>query len=227
MKSLHLAKEDATNAKVTLGHTGGKKTKILICTPQGLPTQTETLHRGQSQKEPANGEELVQGDPEADLENAGRILADTTRAYQDPEKNVLVGDFSKMATTRGPDGEIKSHEIHKPKKQNIDDILPVKMGKRIPVKEAFEKFAFGNAYVLTHEDGVQYEFLHGIAKSLGQSQEMAFLGAGQKGNAPLVFMEGGTPYRALLAGQTEGEKYRLVLLTTRTELKKPQSTPGT
>jgi hypothetical protein len=54
---------------------------------------------------------------------------------------------------------------------------------------------------------------------------MALLGAGPKGAGPLVLRDGGMPFRAFLYGEAEGEgdkaRYRLLLLLSDQELKKP------
>ena len=48
------------------------------------------------------------------------------------------------------------------------------------------------------------------------------LGAGQKGNQPLVLREGGSPYRAFLHGETGKDgTYRLLVLLSNQELKLP------
>ena len=54
---------------------------------------------------------------------------------------------------------------------------------------------------------------------------MALVGAGPKGVGPLVLRDGGTPFRAFLYGEVEGNgaqaRYRLLLLLSDQELKRP------
>ena len=45
------------------------------------------------------------------------------------------------------------------------------------------------------------------------------LAAGAKGNKPLVFNDGGKPYRAFLEGRVKDDKYSLILHLTDLELK--------
>ena len=70
-----------------------------------------------------------------------------------------------------------------------------------------------------------FDFLHGLAKSLQDSRSLALLGAGLKGAGPLVLRDGGTPFRAFLYGEAEGSgeeaRYRLLLLLSDQELKRP------
>ena len=48
------------------------------------------------------------------------------------------------------------------------------------------------------------------------------VGAGEKGNQPLVMSDGGKPYRAFLEGRVRGDSYCLILHLTDQELKAPQ-----
>jgi hypothetical protein len=45
------------------------------------------------------------------------------------------------------------------------------------------------------------------------------VGAGPKGNQPLVLTRGGQQYRGFLEGRTQGEKYCLILHLSNMELK--------
>ena len=47
------------------------------------------------------------------------------------------------------------------------------------------------------------------------------IGAGDKGNLPLVFQANGKPYRGFLEGKTKDKSYQLVLHLSEMELKKP------
>ena len=68
--------------------------------------------------------------------------------------------------------------------------------------------------------------LYGVAKRLYQKKEVALLGAGPKGNAPLVLRDKGSPHRAFLYGElgvgADSDQYRLLLLLSNQELKLPQ-----
>jgi hypothetical protein len=54
---------------------------------------------------------------------------------------------------------------------------------------------------------------------------MAFLGAGPKGNQPLVLRDRGNPFRAFLYGEIgsgqQADQYKLIVLLSDQELKKP------
>jgi hypothetical protein len=95
----------------------------------------------------------------------------------------------------------------------------------MPAKDCLTRFVFRAMQQLVHTDGLTFDFLHGLAKSLHDSQTMALLGAGPRGAGPLVLRDGGSPFRAFLYGEAEGSgesaRYRLLLLLSDQELKTP------
>jgi hypothetical protein len=58
-----------------------------------------------------------------------------------------------------------------------------------------------------------------MAKDLSEKNSLMMLGAGAKGNEPLVFQDNGKPYRAFLEGRIKGESYLLLMHLTNLELK--------
>jgi hypothetical protein len=58
---------------------------------------------------------------------------------------------------------------------------------------------------------------------LAERSEVALLGAGPKGNLPLVLREHGSAYRAFLYGEVDqAGRYKLLLLLSDQELKLPE-----
>jgi hypothetical protein len=96
----------------------------------------------------------------------------------------------------------------------------------MPLTQALTSFVFRHTYQLVHEDGVTMDFLYRIAEELDTGNVMVLLGAGSKGNQPLVIREKGSPYRGFLYGKIgQGEdngKYKLLLLLSAQELKLPE-----
>lgn len=167
-------------------------------------------------------EAMRQGDPEIDLQSIGGILDTTTRAYYDPDTKEVATSFQVYNVVLNPDGSEKERKPFTPRHQNTNhESNPVKVGKLVPRDALFRKFVISGAFQLVHADGVQYEFLHGIAKTLEDRNHAALLGAGAKGNAPLVFQENGRPMRCALTGEVEGENYKLLILLLGQELKLP------
>jgi hypothetical protein len=59
-----------------------------------------------------------------------------------------------------------------------------------------------------------------MATDLAERNSLMLMGAGAKGNEPLILTTGGEPFRAFLEGRVEGDKYCLLLHLTNIELKK-------
>ena len=177
----------------------------------------------------AQPSDFIASDPELKLEGAGQILETEmiSTAYYNPSNRLdglkPVNDFKFVDIIYDQQGEEKERRPHLIRKSNLNDRLPIKIGKRLPITQAFTAFVFRYTYQIVHEDGVTMEFLFNIAQELHQSQEVAVVGAGAKGNQPLVIREKGSPYRGFLygeVGQGENEgKYKLLLLLSDRELK--------
>jgi len=174
-------------------------------------------------------ESFLTEDPELVPEEAGELLdAETlSTAYFDPEQSepVPVADFNLIDIVYDSAGEEKERRPHVNRQRNLDDIYPVKVGKKMPIETALTGFVFKQIYQLVHEDGLTKDFLFEIARELDEGNEMALLGAGPKGNQPLVIRDKGGPFRGFLYGETgSGEddgKYKLLLMLTDQELKRP------
>ncbi len=166
---------------------------------------------------------IASADPELDLSMAG-TLADPdllSTAFVDKTGEV-VRDFDEIEVVLAPDGTEKERRPRTDRTANINDVRPIKVGKFMPVDEALTSFVFRGVYQIVHEDGLGHEFLRGLAEKLEKDKAVAVLGAGQKGNQPLVLREGGSPYRAFLHGETGKDgTYRLLVLLSNQELKLP------
>jgi len=68
-----------------------------------------------------------------------------------------------------------------------------------------------------------FSFLFDLAKQLNENEALMPVGAGEKGNQPLIMSDGGKPYRAFLEGRVRGDSYCLILHLTDQELKAPQN----
>jgi hypothetical protein len=168
-------------------------------------------------------EEIADGDPELDFSMVG-TLADPdllSTAFVDKAGHV-VRDFEDIEVVLAPDGTEKERRPRTARTANINDVRPIKVGKFMPTEEALTSFVFRAVYQIVHEDGLGHEFLLGLAEKLQKEKVVAILGAGQKGNVPLVLREGGSPYRAFLHGETGKDgTYRLLVLLSNQELKLP------
>ena len=168
-------------------------------------------------------EALIVGDPELDLNQIGRILnhESLTGVYLDPTCDKPVGDFEIVEVVTEPSGEVKETRKQPNRNANLDTATPIKVAKTFPLATIMTRFVFKSTLQLVHEDGLTKSFLYDIAKALETKQEAALLGSGLKGTGPLILRNGQLPVRGFLVGQTKGNEYKLLLLLTDTELKRP------
>jgi hypothetical protein len=169
------------------------------------------------------GAAIRDGDPELDLETAGRMLEETSRVYIDRSRKI-VHRVQELEIIRNPDGSERSRRPKAIPDKNVGgDVTPLKWsGILVPKHEAIRKFVFVQKMQLAHINGLTYDFLFGMAKELEAKNSLLLLGAGAKSNQPLVLRRGGSAYRGFLEGRTRGETYRLILHLSNLELKAPE-----
>lgn len=163
---------------------------------------------------------LIEGDPEIDLEQVGRRLAFTSRVYLGPKGNVLyVARVLKVVYA--PDGSEQSREDFVDVEATVgEDLPPIPWtGRLMPVDQVIRRFAFVRKLQLRHVNGLTFDFLYEMAKVLEESGKLMYVGAGAKGQQPLIFQTNGTPFRGFLEGRTQGDTYRLVLHLSNLEIK--------
>lgn len=192
--------------------------KILKAT---VDQDYETLKK-QFKTDEAFGKALIDGDPDIDLERNGMFLWDVSRVYINP-KEELVYRIRQDEKILNPDGSVRETRNRRQLEPNIDADIPLTWsGKFIEKDEAIRRFVFKSKLQIVHVNGLTYDFLYGMAKDLHERKSMMILGAGKKGNEPLVFRRGSTPYRAFLEGRVKKDKYILLLHLSNLELKRPQ-----
>lgn len=171
---------------------------------------------------------LSAADPEIDLELAGLAVSsdDLSPAWFDASaaEPRAIGDFEDLDLIVDEQGVEKQRRPHLVRRPNIDDVHPVRLGRRLPLIEALGSIVVKRVLQLAHTDGLSFEFLREIAAELMASGSLAVLGAGAKGNQPLVLREHGKAYRALLAGEVNEGGYQLLLLLSDQELKRVAET---
>jgi hypothetical protein len=193
---------------------------VLQRVKNGLNLDLDPMH--------LKAQDLIDADPELKQDQAGYLIDPEllSVAYYDPQDPLPhpVSNFQVIDVVMTAQGEEKERRPHLIRKANINDLQPVKVGRRIPVTQALTSFVFRLTYQIVHEDGLTKDFLFDLAKDLHQKQEVALLGAGSKGNQPLVIRDKGSPYRAFLYGEIGTEEladhYKLLLLLSDQELKR-------
>ncbi len=170
---------------------------------------------------PDYAQQLIDGDPEVDMEQVGRRIGPTTQVFLSAKGEVLHAPPKIVEVILAPDGSEKERRPWEDRMPNVNDDLPVRWtGRRIAKSDAVARFVFSRTLQISHNDGLTYDYLYGIATELAESNDMVLLGAGEKGRDPLVFQTNATPYRAFLEGRVDGPRYMLLLHLSNMELKK-------
>ncbi len=166
---------------------------------------------------------IIAGDPEVDVEHFGRYLSETSRAFLDPDGE-LVRHLSRYEVRYNLEGEEVSRKAKQWEEPNVAGEVPLTWtGRLVKKEEACRRFVFSGKMQLHHVNGLTYDFLHEMARELDEAGSLMILGSGKKGNGPLVFRRGGLNYRGFLEGRIQGERYALILHLSNMELKQPQS----
>ncbi len=229
MRKIHLMNEASRDATIAI------ESIPEIPSPKlGVPGKTVVFQRYLAATEPglhapllaAHGDQLAQaiidGDPEIDLEQVGRLIGDTTPVYLSADGNVMHVSPQVVDVLIGPDGTERDRKPAADTPGNINEVDAVRIaGKKIAKPEAIAKFAFRRTVAIRHVDGLTYDFLYAMAKQLADEGVLAMLGAGARGRDPLVFQENGTPYRGFLEGRVDGARYQLLLHLSNLELRVP------
>jgi len=165
---------------------------------------------------------LVKGDPEVDIEQVGRGIRDTQTVFLTSSREVMYAAPQVQEVVFGPDGEEKERSEARDIPANVNDELPVSWtNRKLPRDEVARRFAFNRSLQIRHGDGLTFDYLLEMAKSLDEADEMVLIGAGPKGRDPLIFSTNATPYRAFLEGRVKGGAYQLLLHLSNLELRIP------
>ena len=157
------------------------------------------------------------------METAGRISGPCDRVWIDPEGKPLYA-ATMMDIVYGPDGAEKERRAPQDVKANVGEDMPLQWtGRFFTHEEVVRRFAITRKFQVLHTDGLTFDFLVRMARTLGKKNAFALIGAGPRGRDPLVFERNGTPHRAFMEGRTRDDQYLLVLHLSNLELKRPSS----
>jgi hypothetical protein len=164
---------------------------------------------------------MIEGDPEVEIEQVGRRLGHATRVHVGPGGQVLYAARVLQVVT-APDGTEKSRGDFVDVEATVGEELPPILwtGRLMPANDVVRRFVFVRKVQLRHVNGLTFDFLYDMAKSLHDEKKMLLVGAGAKGQAPLIFQTNGSPFRGFLEGRVDGDSYRLVLHLSNLELKR-------
>jgi len=229
MRTIHIANEKKRDANVSL-EAKAKATLVEYVMPDGsLKKNIKILKSTTRQSLPALldkygdldaiAKEVIQNDPELDIEKSGMYLKNTRKLYLSKQGKILYG-VRFIEISKNPDASEKERKDYSKSTSNVNIEIPVRCtGKMIPKKNIIKMFVFSHKYQIKHVNGLTYDFLYDIAENLDKSHSLMFVGGGSKGTEPLIFYEGGTSYRAFLEGRIKEDKYLLILHLSNLELK--------
>jgi len=162
---------------------------------------------------------LINEDPEVDIERFGQFLWNTSKVYINVDDE-LVFRIQQLEEVRGPKGKVKDTRPREREEPNVDAEIPLSWtGKMIPTETAIRRFVFSQKLQIVHINGLTYDFLYKMAKTLSDANSLMLLGAGKSGKKPLVFRRGSVPYRGFLEGRIKDDAYILLLHLSNMELK--------
>ena len=230
--TIHLANAKGRDASIGL-----MTIKSALQATTGLPGETIVFRRYLAATEACSdpvlkrqfGEDyataLLDDDPEIDMESIGQAITDTSTVFVDSDGELMYAEPHVIEIITNPDGSEKERRAPQETPANVNVEFPVKWaGKKIPIIDAVRRFCFRRTLQLRHVDGLTFDYLHEMATELEKEQAMVLMGAGEKGNQPLVFQANGRGYRGFLEGRTDGKRYMLLLHLSDMELKKPPKT---
>lgn len=166
--------------------------------------------------------DLIQGDPEVDLELIGQAIGETSVIFMDSSGGLMYVEPRFIDIIFNPDGTEKERREPVEIASNVNVDVPVKWtGKKMAIAEVVRRFCFRRTLQLRHVDGLTFDYLYDMAQELEKDHSLVLLGTGEKGAAPLVFQANGRGYRGFLEGRTDGKRYILLLHLSDMELKKP------
>jgi hypothetical protein len=202
-----------------------KPIKTVVATPEGPaePQRKAILGRkpgwSKGMTPEAIAEALVKDDPEIDTKTIGRPVQVRSTVFLD-SKGRPVTQFRVLEDKFLPTGELKETKPYKASDPNIElPILMAAKGHQSP-DDMVSKFVIHKVYSLAHVDSLGFDFmlkLCAAAEALGYVR----LGAGLKGNEPLVLRREGLPCFAFLRGKVKDNTYCATLHLTNMELKLP------
>jgi hypothetical protein len=168
---------------------------------------------------------LIDGDPEINLEAAGREAGPCDRVHVGADGKPLYSARMIEVILNRDGNEIARRELVETPANIVPDTPPRWSGKLIPKMEAARRYAFTRAYQVRHSNSLEYDFLFGLARYLEERNCLVLVGSGPKGQGPLILERNGTPMKGFLEGRTKDDSYQLVIHLATFELKQPEAQP--
>lgn len=229
MRAIHIANDKKRDAEVGI-EVFAKKSNIRMVLKDGQERSnvkilkstidlTDEALVGKYGDLTALAHAIIESDPEVNMEMLGKKIRQTHKLYLNSD-NKIAYRVNMVQVVKNPDGTEKERRDMMKSPSNVTSEIPVQWtGKKFPKDMAIKKFVFTRKYQIKHVSGLTFDFLYNMAKELHETKSLMFVGAGKKGNEPIILTTGGEPYRGFLEGRVDGNKYCLILHLTNLELK--------
>jgi hypothetical protein len=165
---------------------------------------------------------LIVGDPEINIEAAGKETGPCKRVFVDDRGEPLYAARI-VEVVYGPDGVERERREPKSCSSNLLDPRPWS-GKLMPRELAARRFAFTRKYLVRHVDALTFDFLFALASYLESKERLVVIGSGVNGAGPLIMERNGAPILGLLEGRINSDAYLLILHLASFELRQPPET---
>ena len=167
-------------------------------------------------------QKILEEDVDLDIEYAGKFVGDIDRILFNSKNEILYTPPKIKEVVFNKEGkEIKKQNPKEIVPNVRDDTPPLKWtGKFFKREDILKKFVITKSIQLRHVDGLTFEFLYDMAKTLDNKKSLMFIGGGKSGKDPLIFQTNGNPYRGFIDGRIKKKQYQLILRLSNMELKK-------
>ena len=167
-------------------------------------------------------QKILEEDVDLDIEYAGKYIGDIDRILFNSKNEILYTPPKIKEVVFNKEGkEIKKQNPREIVPNVRDDTPPLKWtGKFFKREDILKKFVITKSIQLRHVDGLTFQFLYDMAKTLDNKKSLMFIGGGKSGKDPLIFQTNGSPYRGFIDGRINKNKYQLILRFSNMELKK-------
>jgi len=210
----------------TVGYTSSSNAPVRFTR---LVKATESTSHPALQRRYDNSDSLarafIEGDPEIDMQAAGREAGPCDRVYVGSDGKPLYSARMVEVVHDREGNEITRREPVNTPANLVPDTSSVWSGKLIPRSDAVRLYAFTRVYQVRHTNSLEFDFLFGLARHIEERDSLALVGSGPKGNGPLILERNGTPMKGFLEGRTKGDAYLLLIHLASLDLKTPEARP--
>lgn len=228
MRRIYLSNEKKRDAEVAFDKTTCRST-VYYRTSDGESTIQERRIKWTAQEDvdaiaQRAGDnlfqQLIENDPEVNIEHVGKKVEGLKKVYVTKNHDIAYSISIQQQVFDNKGTLIETRPESSMAGNLAIEGFPLRWtGKLVPREKAMRCLVFKRSYQIHHVNGLTYDFLYDMARKLDEANALMLLGAGEKGNQPLVMATGGSPYRAFLEGRVFDDSYILIMRITNLEMK--------